>query len=66
MCQATANLASKLGLAKNDTDTKKEDMRMVTQIKNWLNSSGQSFLLIFENVENINTLFFFLTSVAFE
>ncbi|KAF4611320.1 hypothetical protein G7Y89_g15693 [Cudoniella acicularis] len=56
MSQAVANLASKLGLPRNDTDAKEEDMQVVFKVKDWLNSSGRSFLLIFDNVDDINVV----------
>jgi predicted ATPase len=56
MSQAIANFASKLGLPRNDTDAEEEDMQIVTKVKDWLNSSGRSFLLIFDNVEDIDVV----------
>ncbi|KAE9371884.1 hypothetical protein N431DRAFT_508825 [Stipitochalara longipes BDJ] len=56
MSQAIANFATRLGLPSNDTDAKEEDLQKVTKVKDWLNSSGRTFLLIFDNVEDINVV----------
>lgn len=56
MSQAIANFASKLGLPRNETDNKEEDMQMVLKVKDWLNSSNRYFLLIFDNVEDVEVL----------
>lgn len=56
MAQAIANFAFKLGLPRNDADTKEGDMQMVSKVKDWLNSSGRTFLLIFDNVEDISAV----------
>lgn len=56
MAHAIANFASKLGLPKNDTDSKEGDTQVVSKVKDWLNSSGRTFILIFDNVENISAV----------
>lgn len=56
MAQAIASFASKLGLPRNNTDAKEGDTQMVTKVKDWLNSSGRTFLLIFDNVEDISVV----------
>ena len=56
MSQALANFATKLGLPKDESDGKGDDMQVVLKLKDWLNASGRRFLLIFDNVENIDVL----------
>lgn len=53
IAQAIANFASKLGLPKSNTEG---DIQIVTKFKDWLNNSDRSFLLIFDNVEDITVV----------
>ncbi|KAG9240863.1 hypothetical protein BJ878DRAFT_536863 [Calycina marina] len=56
MAQAIANFAVKLGIPRNDTNAKEGDIQMVTKVKEWLNSSSRTFLLIFDNAEDISVV----------
>jgi len=53
--QAIAEFASKLGLPGNDAETKDEAMQTV-RVKDWLNTSGRSFLLVFDDVQDLSTI----------
>lgn len=48
--QAVTRLATKLGLP-NTTDGADDDYQSVTKVKDWLNTSDKTFLLVFDNVE---------------
>lgn len=52
--RALSMLAKKLGLPKGDDS--EDDCQASSKVKDWLNGSGRSFLLIFDNVEQINIL----------
>ena len=54
MIQALSVLAKKLGLPK-ETDTE-DDYQASLKVKDWLNRSAHRFLLIFDNVDNIDTI----------
>lgn len=54
MTQALSKLAKKLGLPKGDDS--EDDYQASLKVKDWLNESGRSFLLIFDNVEQIDIL----------
>lgn len=48
--QALANFATKLGLPK--TEDVEDDFQSIQRVRNWLNTSGKTFLLVFDNVEH--------------
>lgn len=52
--QALSELAKKLGLPKGDSS--EDDYQASLEVKDWLNQSGRRFLLIFDDVEQINLL----------
>lgn len=54
MTQAWSMLAKKLGLPKGDDS--EDDYQASLKVKDWLNESGRRFLLIFDNVEQIDIL----------
>jgi predicted ATPase len=54
MTQALSVLAQKLGLPKANESG--DDYQASLKVRDWLNSSGHSFLLIFDNVDKINML----------
>lgn len=54
MTQALSALARKLGLPKTGED--EDDYQASLKVRDWLNTSGQRFLLIFDNVEKIDIL----------
>lgn len=54
MTQALSKLARKLGLPNGDDSV--DDYHVSTEIKDWLNRAGQRYLLIFDNVEQINII----------
>lgn len=56
MSQAVANFAVRLGLPRGESDAKDDDMQAILKVKDWLNNSGRRFLLIFDNVENIDVI----------
>lgn len=53
MTQALSVLAQKLGLKENEDE---DDSQASLKVRDWLNSSGHTFLLIFDNVERIDIL----------
>lgn len=53
LVQAFSRLANKLGLAENSSE---DDCEGIQKVQDWLNTSKKPFLLIFDNVENINIL----------
>jgi len=54
MTQALSVLARKLGLPK--AKESEDDYQASLKVRDWLNSSGHSFLLIFDNVDKIDML----------
>ena len=54
MTQALSVLAQKLGLLKEGEN--EDDSQASLKVRDWLNSSGHTFLLIFDNVERIDIL----------
>jgi NB-ARC domain len=48
--QALANFATKLGLPK--AKGTEDDYQSIQKVRDWLNTSGKTFLLIFDNVEH--------------
>jgi hypothetical protein len=54
MTQALSVLAQKLGLPKASEN--EDDSQASLKVRDWLNSSGHTFLLIFDNVERIDIL----------
>lgn len=54
MTQALSKLAKKLGLPKGDDS--EDDYQASLKVKDWLNGSGRRFLLIFDNVDQIDIL----------
>lgn len=54
MTQALSKLAKKLGLPKGDES--EDDYQASLKVKDWLNGSGRRFLLIFDNVGQIDIL----------
>jgi hypothetical protein len=54
MIQSLASFATKLGLPK--AGGSEDDYQSVQKIRDWLNTSGKSFLVIFDNVEDIKIL----------
>lgn len=54
MTQALSKLAKKLGLPKGDES--EDDYQASLKVKDWMNGSGRRFLLIFDNVEQIDIL----------
>lgn len=54
MTQALSKLAKRLGLPKGEDS--EDDCQASLEVRDWLNGSGRSFLLIFDNVEQINIL----------
>jgi len=52
--QAATNLATKLGLPKDSES--EDDFRAIQKVRDWLNSSKTTFLLIFDNVEDASIL----------
>ncbi len=54
MTQALSKLTEKLGLPKSDDS--EDDYQASLKVKDWLNTSDRRFLLIFDNVQQINIL----------
>jgi NB-ARC domain len=54
--QAVAKFATKLGLPKDENDAKEDDMQAIFKVKDWLNASNRCFLLIFDNVDEIDII----------
>ncbi|KAI9853128.1 MAG: hypothetical protein M1824_001541 [Vezdaea acicularis] len=54
LSQAVAVFANKLGLIQDGNDAERDDMQAIFKVKDWLNTSGRRFLLIFDNVEEID------------
>jgi NB-ARC domain len=54
MTQALSVLAKNLGLPK--AKESEDDYQAILKVRDWLNSSGHSFLLIFDNVDKIDML----------
>jgi hypothetical protein len=54
MTQALSVLAQKLGLLKSEES--EDDYQASLKVRDWLNSSNHSFLLIFDNVDKIDIL----------
>jgi NB-ARC domain len=54
MTQALSILAQKLGLLKSEES--EDDYQASLKVRDWLNSSNHSFLLIFDNVDKIDIL----------
>jgi hypothetical protein len=54
MTPALSVLSQKLGLPKAGEN--EDDSQASLKVRDWLNSSGHTFLLIFDNVERIDTL----------
>jgi hypothetical protein len=48
--QALANFATKLGLPK--AEGTEDDYQSIQKVRDWLNTSGKTFLLVFDNVEH--------------
>jgi len=53
LVQALSRFANKLGLTEDGSE---DDYQGVQKVRDWLNTSKKPFLLIFDNVENINIL----------
>jgi predicted ATPase len=51
---ALTNLAEKLGLV--DRASEKDDCEIVGKVRDWLNTTSKPFLLVFDNVDNIELL----------
>jgi predicted ATPase len=56
MTQASSVLAQKLGLPKAKESEDDYQYQASLKVRDWLNSSGHSFLLIFDNVDKIDML----------
>ncbi|KAF2744655.1 TPR-like protein [Sporormia fimetaria CBS 119925] len=54
LVQSLAAFAFKLGLTKEGES--EADIRCIQMVKDWLDNSGKSFLLIFDNVDNVDIL----------
>lgn len=54
MTQALARFAAKLGLPQ--AESSEDDYQSVQNVRDWLNTSGKTFLLIFDNVEHHDLL----------
>lgn len=54
MVQSLASFATKLGLPKDGEI--EDNYQSVQKVRDWLNASRKSFLLIFDNVEDVNIL----------
>jgi predicted ATPase len=54
LVQGLAAFASKLGLPKEAGG--EDDYQSIQKVKDWLNNSGKTFLLIFDNVEDVRIL----------
>lgn len=53
LVQALSSLAKKLGLVDGENE---DDYQNVGKVKDWLNTAGKTFLLIFDNVDKIGLL----------
>ena len=54
--QAIASFATKLRLPTDENDAKGGDMQAIFKVKDWLNTSNRRFLLIFDNVEEVDII----------
>ncbi|OAA60362.1 tpr repeat-containing protein [Niveomyces insectorum RCEF 264] len=55
LTQSLSRLATQLGLVK-DTNASQDDAQSVHAVRDWLNTSRQTFLLIFDNVDDASLL----------
>jgi hypothetical protein len=55
LIQSLSTFASKLGLPKKDGGGD-DDYQSVQKVRDWLNNSGKTFLLVFDNLEDVSIL----------
>lgn len=53
--ESLSTFASKLGLPKKEGSSD-DDYQSVQKVRDWLNNSGKTFLLVFDNLEDVNIL----------